>query len=228
MICQLDLMGATKIPWQSHLFLKVLASLGTNQPTNQNSPPKIRSNLAKRQWHIRLRRPTGVLSTWRVWEVDRKGCTGIYIYPWRIHGTCIFTYFYHKNQPNVGKYIIYMDSIYIYISWIYHPNRMDQKQSPTSTRAFISRESQAKPLFATSQLGYLPIPISISHGLAFSANIPGKLSRIKITTSISDWTLPFGHHPSEIDTFQLISRWVHVPLLKVDRQTGFIILHLGF
>ena len=117
---------------------------------------------------------------------------------------------------------------YIYISWIYHPNRMDQKQSPTSTRAFISRESQAKPLFATSQLGYLPIPISISHGLAFSANIPGKLSRIKITTSIPDWTLPFGHHPSEIDTFQLISCWIHVPLLKVDRQTGFIILHLGF
>ena len=25
-------------------------------------------------------------------------------YPWRIHGTGIFTYIYHKNQPNVGKY----------------------------------------------------------------------------------------------------------------------------
>ena len=36
MICQLDLMGATKIPWQSHFFLKILAYLhiflGTNQP----------------------------------------------------------------------------------------------------------------------------------------------------------------------------------------------------
>ena len=110
--------GRNKNTMAVPLFSESLGIFGnqpTNQPTNQNSPPKIRSNLAKRQWHIRLRRPTGVLSTWRVWEVDRKGCTGIYIYPWRIHGTCIFTYFYHKNQPNVGKYIIYMDSMgYIY------------------------------------------------------------------------------------------------------------------
>ena len=27
----------------------------------------------------------------------------------RIHGTGIFTYVYHKNQPNVGKYTIYID-----------------------------------------------------------------------------------------------------------------------
>ena len=27
----------------------------------------------------------------------------------RIHGTGIFTYIYHKNQPNVGKYTSHMD-----------------------------------------------------------------------------------------------------------------------
>ena len=33
----------------------------------------------------------------------------------RIHGTCIFSYMHHKNQPNVGKC-----TIYIY-TWIFRP-----------------------------------------------------------------------------------------------------------
>ena len=40
----------------------------------------------------------------------------MYIYTHRIHVTGIFTYIYHKNQPNLGKSTSPMDSvIYIYI-----------------------------------------------------------------------------------------------------------------
>ena len=32
------------------------------------------------------------------------GSNDIFAYTHRIHGTGIYTYIYHKNQPNVGKY----------------------------------------------------------------------------------------------------------------------------
>ena len=35
-----------------------------------------------------------------------------YCIPQRIHGTGIFTYIYHKNQLNVGKYTIHGSSGY--------------------------------------------------------------------------------------------------------------------
>ena len=42
------------------------------------------------------------------------------VYPWRIHGTGIFTYtfalFYHWKQPNVGKYSMWSSPPFFYIS----------------------------------------------------------------------------------------------------------------
>ena len=37
------------------------------------------------------------------------GSNDIFAYTHRIHGTGIYTYIYHKNQPNVGKYTGPMD-----------------------------------------------------------------------------------------------------------------------
>ena len=54
------------------------------------------------------------------WWKSHDGSTGlVYLPTFTIHGTGIFTYIYHKNQPNLGKYTIhgYLVEMFEDISW---------------------------------------------------------------------------------------------------------------
>ena len=48
----------------------------------------------------------------------------------RIHGTGVFTYIYHKNQPNVGKYTIHGSFGYVKIIRSRRPSRFSVHQLP--------------------------------------------------------------------------------------------------
>ena len=45
------------------------------------------------------------MKSYMQWKNIEKRLAGFQSH--RIHGTGIFTYIYHKNQPNVGKYTIH-------------------------------------------------------------------------------------------------------------------------